>query len=202
MANEYVTKEELKESLRLEGTTYADFDIEVALESASRKIDAECNRRFWLDDDNTSERYYRARRFNVIFVDDVVDIVSVETDHNGDNTFETTWAASDWQAEPLNAALDTKPWTRLRIRESGRYTFPTSHDNAGVKITGQFGWLSVPPEIKNATTILAHRYLKRRREAPFGVVAPGLEGPPIQISRTDPDVYALIVDYIRDKPII
>ena len=37
----------------------------------------------------------------------------------------------------------------------------------------------------------------RARQAPFGVVAIGLEGQVARIARTDPDVCALIGPYIR-----
>jgi hypothetical protein len=68
---------------------------------------------------------------------------------------------------------------------------------AAVQVTGQFGWLTVPGPIVQATAILAVRLLKRGRDAPLGVInlAQDVIG---HIAKTDPDVQALIDPYKRD----
>jgi hypothetical protein len=54
----------------------------------------------------------------------------------------------------------------------------------------------VPAPIVDATTMLANRLLKRKREAPLGVVALGIDTA-ARVARTDPDVLGLIEPYIR-----
>ena len=66
---------------------------------------------------------------------------------------------------------------------------------------GKFGWAAVPAAIVEATTILAAQLVKRAREAPFGVVAIGLDvGAVTRIAVTDPSIRFLISDYIRERP--
>ena len=66
-----------------------------------------------------------------------------------------------------------------------------------VSVTGTFGWPAVPTEIVEATRMLAIRYLRRMREATFGVIQAGLDGTAIRIANVDPDVESLIAPYRR-----
>lgn len=59
-----------------------------------------------------------------------------------------------------------------------------------VQITAKWGWPSVPAEVEQATRLLAAR-LYRRKDSPQGVIASADWGV-VRVSRTDPDVYALI----------
>ncbi len=71
-----------------------------------------------------------------------------------------------------------------------------------IKVTGQFGWPAVPAPISEATTLLASRLFKRAREAPLGVFGLGVDGTTVRISRTDPDVAAMIAPYNRGRMMI
>src|ERR1017187_6430356 len=88
----YVTSDDLKETLGIAGSSYADNDITSAIASASRVIEKMCNRRFWLDDDATSVRYYSpdgpADRMDI---DDLVVLTSVASDEDGSFAFVNTW---------------------------------------------------------------------------------------------------------------
>jgi hypothetical protein len=67
-----------------------------------------------------------------------------------------------------------------------------------VTITGLFGWSEdVPPNVTQATKILASRLLKRVREAPFGIAGAGMDGMPVRVSKSDPDVNLLLNPYSR-----
>lgn len=197
MANEYAGLEEIKATLELTGESFADPDISRALTAASRGIDGLCGRRFWLDTDATSVRYYSPDDSCSLDIDDIVVVTTVETDAGGDGTFEQTWTVNtDYVLEPLNAASDGKPYECLRRHPAGAYYLPTAYPRT-VKITGQFGWSAVPPEIKEATIILASKLMRRTREAPFGVISIGLDsGSAMRIARTDPDVMFLVGDYM------
>jgi len=190
----YVDVEELKDTLVLTGQSFADESIADALSASSRAIDLFCDRRFYPDADAAQVRYYTPDDWRVLFVDDVLTITTLKTDPGGDGVFEQTWATTDYTHEPLNAAADGNPWTFLRANPAGTLYFPAGVPRS-VELTGKFGWLTVPPPIKQATTILANRLLKRAREVPFGVAGMGLDGSAVRITSTDPDVVALISPY-------
>jgi len=192
----YVGLEEFKTTLSMASQTFADPDIVIALGAASRSVESTCRRRFWKDADANQVRLYSTDLGRLVMTDDLVTITSVATDPGGDGTYEITWTnGSDFIPEPLNAASDGEPWTKLRAHPTGRYLFP--YLPRTVKITGQFGWPSVPPDVKAATTMLAHRLLRRAREVPFGVSGIGLDGSVVRIMASDPDVASLLRGYIR-----
>ena len=194
MANEYATSTELKATLGLTGETYADADVAVAVEAASRQIEQWCGRRFWKDT-NDSTRYYTPIRSGWCSIDDVADVTSVKTDLDGDGTFETTLTENThFTFDPLNAETDGWPRTAVRIvPRSGSYL---STDPRSLQVVGKHGWDAVPPVIEQATTILASRLLKRARETPYGIQS-SLEGEAVRIEAMDPDVAMLIGPYKR-----
>jgi len=197
----YVELEELKSTLSLQGESYADADLTQALMAASRAIDGHKNTWFYKSEDT---RYYTADQGrNWIEIDDLVNLGTIATptttitvDTNGDGTYETTWTnGTDFYLEPTNATADGRPFSELVIRSQSGRAFPTYQ--RAIKIIGVFGWPSVPALVSSATSILAHRWLRRRREAPFGIIATGIEtGAVIRLSRTDPDV-AFMLDNIK-----
>ncbi len=203
LSNLYITAAELKAARDLSGYTFADADIDRAILAASRTIDQACRRRFWLDPDATSVRYYTPERSDRLEVDDLVAVTSVATDLNGDGTYEYTMVATtDYRSYPANAAADGWPYTAfVQNRLSGRY-FPCGEQS--VKVTGQFGWAAVPGPVAQATLILAARYLSRTRDATYGIVSVGGagEGTAMRISRTDPDVFELLRPYLKRIPIL
>lgn len=194
----YTTAGAIKTTLELVGTSFADLDIAKALAAACRGIDNACERRFWLDGDNTSVRYYTPVGAASLAIDDAVDVQGVAVDIAGDGTFEQTWVTNiDYTLEPLNAAADGWPWTRLRVHPRTTRYLPAGIPRS-VKVTGRFGWATVPDQIVEATTILAARLLQRVRSAPFGVVSVGIDaGAAMRIARMDPDVVFLIGPYSK-----
>lgn len=207
--NNYAALDDLKSSLDLSDESFADADITLALSSASRAVDNICERRFWLDEDDSSVRYYTPRRSGKLLqIDDLVTFTSLETDNAGDGTFESNWTEnSDFVFEPLNAAADGEPFTMIRVHPNGRFRLPgNSHAiinqptvPRSVKLTGQFGWAAIPDGVTQATGILAGRLMRRAREAPFGVIGFAMEGGPAAtaLARNDPDVMMLLKPYIR-----
>jgi hypothetical protein len=195
MAQDYLTVAELKSTLELSGESYADDDLNVAITAASRSVDSFCDRRFWADADANQIRYYTPTSSVVVQIDDLVTLTTLATDDAGDQTFGQAWTANtDLFLEPLNAAADGQPYTRLCTNpaRSSLY-FPLQYGRS-VKVTGKFGWPAVPTEVKQATTIIAGRLLKRARETPMGVVMAGVgfDGAAIRIASQDPDVTMLL----------
>lgn len=192
----YVELEQLKSSLQLTGTSFADGDVADAIGAACRKIDQACNRRFWLDTDAAQVRYYTPVRAGHLLIDDLVTLTTFKVDSNGDGTFEDTWTSgTQFNLHPLNAAADGWPYTSVEVRwRSGAY-LPC--DLRSVQVTGRFGWSAVPEPITEAATILSARLLKRAREAPFMVAAVGADGIGVRVATLDADVEQLIAPYRR-----
>lgn len=196
-ANLYCTLAELKQ---LRGITDADDDaqLEIIIEAISRKIDAECWRRFYSANET---RYYTATDSTYLEVDDITTVDTLKTDDDADRTYGTTWQTTDYDLEPYNATLDGEPYTGIRVTPNGNYGFPTV--NKGVQIKGNFGYIAsggtVPPEIQ-AATLLGSNRLATRGQTPLGVSASAALGEinvVIRELRTDPDFTSLIAQYKR-----
>ena len=199
----YVEPEELK-AMRDIGGTYADDALLRACGAASRGIDLATRRRFWLDPDATSVRTYTPEQLHMCLIDDLVALTSVKIDRTGDTVYEEQWTqGTDFIFEPQNAPVEVpaRPWEWIQARTLRGRWFPVGIE-AGVQVTGQFGWLAVPEEIHTAAVIVASKLLRRIREAPFGIVALG--GPDtgiaMRIAKTDPDVTPLLDEYSRKRP--
>lgn len=194
----YLTREEFKTRINLEGTTYSDADIDRSLGAAEEIIEEMCNDRFYQSGTAVARTFDAETQRVLKLRPSAGSITSVKLDEDGDGVYEITLAASDYVKWPYNAAADSKPWWELRIHPNSDYVFPTSYPQA-IEVTGLFGWATTPDAIKDATAILASKLLKRR-EAPFGIVAFNFEGgDAMRIARNDPDVMALVGPYMRDR---
>jgi hypothetical protein len=144
------------------------------LEGASRWVEKETARRFYVASET---RYYTAPRYSsyvppsdiserpgggaqgfpiddliVPTVDDELVYPTLQTDEDGDRTYEVTWTyGTDFWLEPLNAAADGQPYRRIeRNAHTGRFFFPRV--SGGISVTGSFGYSSTAPaDIREAT---------------------------------------------------
>lgn len=198
MSTDYVTLAAMKVTLALPNTTW-DADVSASITAASRAIDGLCDgRRFYLDPDATSVRYYSPDgNGRELDIDDLNELASLMTDTDGDGTFDTTWTLNtDFNLEPLNAQADPNdvwPFTRIRVRPTSSLVFrgfPRS-----VQVTGQFGWAAVPQAIVEGTTLLTERLFKIKREAPLGVLA--YQDVAIRIAKADPNLQMMIGQYMK-----
>lgn len=186
----YVTVATVKQ--RLDRTDTKDDDaIEDAIEAASRLIDGLASRVFYQSD--SEARYFTAEDSGYLEIDDLVSVSAFATDSDGDRTYEDSWASTDYDLEPYNGATKGLPYTSVAIAPAGRYGFPVGVAR-GVKITGVWGWPSVPHAIRDATVIQAIRILKRK-DAPFGVSGSPDLGLMQSIPKVDPDVTALVAPF-------
>jgi hypothetical protein len=197
----YIEVEVLKASLELTGQTYADSDCAMAINAASRAVDATTGRRFYLDTDASQVRYYTPQSTRRLQIDDCAVVTAVALDRAGSGTFSETWTNNvEYVLEPFNAPADYRPYESIVIRYLSGKWFPT-YIQRSVQVTGQFGWSVMPENVRAATSILAGKLLKRVREAPFGIVTVGIDqGSAMRIARTDPDVYSLLTDLNRHAP--
>ncbi len=191
----YVALSELKSALGISGSGDDTF-LNLAIDSAEQSIDDLCGRKFTVDG-SASARTYRAQPYLCV-TDDISTLtdLTVKTDTSADGTFDTTWASTDYQAEPLNNLLKTTARSVNNLRAVGSYTFPVYGDGlASVEVTAKWGWPAVPDSIKQATLMLSSR-LYGRKASPMGVIGVGDFGP-VRISRSDPDIAHLLMDYRR-----
>lgn len=173
ITNGYATLAEVKAALRI-GDTAQDAAIEVAVEAASREIDGVCRRHFY-DAGSATARVYVADSHHRVGVHDFSTTTGlvVETDSAADGTWSTTWAASDYQLEPLNGRRGGEAWPYECVRAVGSYTFPIASDGqALVRVTARWGWASVPLPVKQACIIQSVSLFKGA-DAPLGVAGFG-----------------------------
>jgi hypothetical protein len=192
ITNGYCTLSELKSAARI-ADNVDDALLERAVEAASRRIDGECSRRFYVDT-ATSARTYAANRNAFLFVDDISTTTGlvVKVDDQMSGTFSTTLTVGvDYQTEPSNAVTQGEPITLLRALDTG---FPVAENGRTlIEVTAKWGWPSVPHAIREATVLLASRQFKRL-DSPLGVAGFGDLGA-IVVRRIDPDVAAMVAPY-------
>jgi hypothetical protein len=197
VAQDYLTIAEFKTTLELQGESFADQDIAVAITAASRAVEHFCDRRFWVaaEDAEDEVRYYTPTSPSELQIDDLVTLTDLDTDEQGDQTFSQSWTVNTSVfLEPLNAAADGRPYTRLCVNAARTSLYFPVQYGRSVRVTGIFGWPAVPSEVKQAATIIAGRLIKRARETPMGVVMAGVgfDGAAIRIASQDPDVVMLL----------
>lgn len=190
ITNGYATLADVKAALKITDNM-DDSLLEIAVESASREIDGYTGRYFY--NGGTATRNYAATDSWVTFVDDLQSISELSTTDEVGNAY-TVWTTNDFQLEPLNGLANglTQPYTS--IRAVNQYVFPFLADRALVKVTGVWGWASVPIAVKQATILLAARIFKRN-DSPLGVAGFGDMGVVRVGSRLDPDVQHLVDPY-------
>lgn len=177
--------------------------LENLIESASRSIDRIANRRFYADA-VASARTYRAYSDIYTFVDDISSTTGliVQTDDDGDGTFETTLTINtDFLVEPFTAIAKGRPITQLTVVNTAVSfpIFPGLFSNGlrpGVQVTAKWGWPSVPDDIEVATQILTAD-LYKRKDSPGGVLGLGDLGA-IRMSPLGRDVTAMVRAYKRE----
>jgi len=200
ITNGYCTVDDFKANFFPVNTTDSidDAIIESKIEAISRLIDEETHRRFWKNS-VAEARFFSPEYSDLLYTFDIVSITTLKTDEDGDRVYERTWATTDYDLEPENAALDGKPYTAIRTSPNGSYSFPVAR--RGVEITGIFGWNAVPKLAKEACLLQAIRLFKRK-DAPFGVTGSAEMGSMIAITKLDPDVAKMLAPLIKPRPSI
>lgn len=194
LAGTYVEVDELKKTLELEGSSFADKDIHRALRTATEVVELHTGQVF-SQTANQARLYTALRGETLLRVDAFSTLDTLLIDEDGDGVYETEWTeGTEFVVGPANAALDDQPYTYLKILPQSGATFPV-YENA-IKVTGTFGWPTVPEIVKTCVEILASRYLKRARETPYGFqVIVGDAVTAARLGRIDPDV-GLMLDQL------
>lgn len=192
ITNGYCTLQDVKDALRVQDSV-DDTILELHIETASRQIDDICERVFYSTAGQT--RYFVPRDSFVCEIDDLVTLTTLKTSSAADKVYDVTWAAKDYQLEPLNGVVDGltgHPTTRIRAVDD--FLFNVLDGEATVRITGVWGWSAVPTAIKQATVIQAARIFKRN-DSPLGIAGFGEMGAVRVGVQLDPDVKHLIDVY-------
>jgi len=197
VTNGYCTLAQLRTHLGDTGSTQSTELLERAINAASRAIDKHCGRRFWIDS-TVQVRTYRPSDGDLAWVDDIATTTGlvIKTDSAGDGTYATTWASTDYELAPENADANGQAYAWWRIGAVDRYLFPTLGRYRPLQVTAKFGWSAVPDEVEEACILRAASIFKRK-ESIDGVAGFGDLGV-VRISlRRDPDVAALLDNFIR-----
>jgi hypothetical protein len=200
ITNGYATLAEVKAAARIPSSdTIDDALLELSIESASRDLDAYTERVFYSTGATAVTRVYIPQDIYLVETDDIISVQTLKSDSTGNGTFDITWAATDFQLEPLNGRAGGIDTPATRIRAIGEYLWPVyeprnvNSNQASVQVTGVFGFSSVPIAIKQATILAALRAYKRY-ESPTGVLGFSDMGV-VRIGRLDPDVQRLVDPY-------
>lgn len=157
------------------------------IEAASRQIDDICNRQF--SPVTAATRIFTADWHDMVLIDDLTTLTTLQTDDQGDRTYSQTWTANDYDLEPYNAAQLGRPYTSIMLNPNTTLAFPTIR--RGVKITGDWGWPSIPEPIEEACLLIAVR-LNQSAKAPYGNAGIVQDGAVQYTPRVDPVVRQLL----------
>ena len=188
----YCTLEEVKSELKI--TTSNDDDIiQRTIPQVKQAIDDYCHRRF--DTETATAKYYDGD--SILFIDDLVNIDAsgFKLDEDGDGTYESTLATTDYLLYPKN----TTPKTYIKPNPNGNYGGFASGVLSGVKITGTWGYASVPEPIRRAAIIQTCRWFKRKDSAFQDVVGTPELGTFNVYKGLDADVKLILEPYIKDR---
>ena len=151
--------------------------------------DGYCGRRFY---PVTETNHFTRTTPYIVLVEDLLTVTTLKTDADGDRTYESTWAATDYDLEPYNAARlsPARPYTRIVTAPNGVHTFPNMR--RGIEIAGSWGFsATTPPAVKEACLLQCER-LFLRKDTPFGVTGSAEMGHMTVIPKLDPDVKLLL----------
>jgi hypothetical protein len=195
IVNGYATLVEIKAAMTSGMGTSQDTVIERVVTAVSRSIDKHCRRRFY----GVSEtRYYTPVDYAELDIDDLGSSgsITITTDEDGDRTYETSWASTDYDLWPYNAA----PYMEVHVTPQGNNAWPVKVAKS-VKIAGVFGYqsgtsASAPKDVREACIIQTTRIF-HRKDNPYGVAGNAEMGQLIQIAKLDPDVDLMLEPYVK-----
>jgi hypothetical protein len=185
----YTTQSLVKTYLGIpSGTTSEDTAIDNAIAAAEAEIDQITGRTFVVPSSATAKTYVAYDDYTV-YVDDIAktDGLIVKEDTTLDGIYDTTLTITtdyilDGNTAPYRVIrrVDGDEFTR------GRYGRPT------VQVTAFYGYaMTVPDQVKQCALVIAAR-LYQRRSSPLGFQAGSVDVGFVRISRTDPEVIALL----------
>jgi hypothetical protein len=212
MTTDYIEEEEFRDFVK-DGSTLDAAAIKASITTASRSIDQTCKRRFWLDDTPRDVLFTTNSIWALEFVDGdgqqwdlaTTDGLAVAVDLSGTGTYSTTLTLNThFMLSPVNQSRYGQPWpyTSLQVLSNGGGTLPLSYPGypETVKITGTWGWPTVPDAVRFATKLAANRYFGRGSTR-YGTAGFDASGYAMRI-RQDPDIMALLEPFMDHSAMI
>ena len=205
LTDRLVTEDDLKEILGISDAV-DDNRLTMAADAATQMVQAYCNRHF-VQQDSVSARTYVASTPWLLEVDDISTATGliVKTDEDEDGVFETTWASTDYQLEPLNGKLGGQNWPYTRIRAIKSREVPFDYGQALVQVTARWGWANpdaindyVPHPVEQAAQIQGVSIFKSA-EAPLGIAGFGDIGIMRLRQAMHPVAMALLAPYRKEQ---
>jgi len=204
LTNCYITLDDIRGELMPNSAQSFEYDtrLEVAIQSASRQVDAFCGRRFWQDGSVVAREYF-TEDTRCVYVDDISTSTGliVKVDFDEDGTFEQTLTlGTDFLLMPRNADKEypVRPWTELVGVSQGVNWFPaTTSGRPGVQVTAKFGWPAIPDDVAKACLIQA-TMLYKASDAAFGAVQLSIDAPALRVGqRLNPLAAGLLERYVK-----
>ncbi len=126
-------------------------------DAGTRTFDGSGSARLWLRDD--AGRAYC-----------LTALTTVEVDHDGDGAHELALPTAALRRLPQNAAAEERPWTSLELLPAAPLSVWPPHPGA-VRITGTWGWASIPGQVKTLVAMIANQVLKLQQAGPLSTLA-------------------------------
>lgn len=140
--NLYATRDDVKARAGLADTA-DDAAIDQVISAVSRLIDAWCGRHFYAVFGTRYVTPVLADRLMLPIGYDLLAVTTLKTDSGGNRSYATSWAATDYDLEPIGAPDQVPPgpyWWLGRVA-GGDYAFGTAARN--VQIVGKWGYYDV-----------------------------------------------------------
>ena len=190
--NGYCTLAEVKAALRLVDST-DDTLLENAIEGASRRIDGYCGRWFYKTA-STAIPVYPYNESLVRFPADLPNVtITIKSDTTADGTYATTLIqGTDYILEPTDAPLRNRPYNQARRLGGKTFSLEVTPSFPTVQLTAEWGWDSVPDDVREACVLLSIRQFARLNAA-LGIV--GFADMAIAVRPVDPDVRDLLAPF-------
>lgn len=208
LTDRLVTEDDLKEILGISDAV-DDNRLTLAADAATQMVQAYCDRHF-VQQAAATARVFVASTPWMLEVDDISTTTGliVKTDEDDDGVFETTWAAGDYQLEPLNGKHGGQDWPYTRIRAIQSREWPFDYGQAVVQITARWGWANpaaaaeyLPQPVLQAAEIQGVSIFKSA-DAPLGIAGFGDIGIMRLRQAMHPVAAALLAPYRRDPVLV
>jgi len=208
LTDRLVTEDDLKAILGISDAV-DDNRLTLAADAATQMIQNYCDRHF-VQQATATARVFTADTPWLLQVDDISTTTGliIKTDEDGDGVFETTWAASDYQLEPLNGKTGGQDWPYTRIRAIDAREWPSDYGQAVIQITARWGWANpdalddyLPHPVEQAAQIQAVSIFKSA-DAPLGIAGFGDIGIMRLRQAMHPVAIALLAPYRREQVLV
>ena len=202
---------DVKSALRITDTSDDD-RVGLAVDAASRLIEEELGRKFWVDS-TTSTRWYKSETPFLLMTHDFADttdlVIATYPFGPADGT-NVVWTAADYQLEPLNGLSDAGtvwPYEQIRAVRSllfpvyGGIAYPLPYIQALTSVTTKWGFGYTPSAVYQAAVIQSIATFKAV-DVPFGATPFGADGVVRLQYALHPQARLLLKNYYKQEVLV